>query len=201
MGYGTLVSLVFHNLPSLYLSSFCRNVFLYRTLWFILAQASTRTHKLPNESGRFTCYWHLCRRGSNISEGTKYFMSSLEIFDLGTIYQGSKYSMRVVPLNRLIEARCMGNMSPNYAMLLLYLRSATIYNSHIVCMCIIMRWSRNLSASWAEKFRTSSLLCTYKLCDYYSLILILSPFLFTPSLYVAILNLQVFSFTCNDLEA
>ena len=29
MGYGTLVSLVFHNLPSLYPSSFCRNEFLY----------------------------------------------------------------------------------------------------------------------------------------------------------------------------
>ena len=29
MGYGTLVSLVFHNLPSLYPSSFCRNDFLY----------------------------------------------------------------------------------------------------------------------------------------------------------------------------
>ena len=98
------------------------------------------------------------------------------------------------------------------------------YNSHIVCMCIIMRWSRNRSASWAERFRTSPLLCTYKLCDYYSrnrsaswaerfrtslllctcklcdyysLIPILSPFLFTPSLYVAILNLQDFLFTCN----
>ena len=63
-------------------------------------------------------------------------------------------------------------------------------------MCIIMRWSRNLSASWVERFRTSSLLCTYKLCNYYSPIPILSPFLFTPSLYVAILNLQNFSFTC-----
>ena len=29
MGYGTLVSLVFHNLPSLYPCSFCRNDFLY----------------------------------------------------------------------------------------------------------------------------------------------------------------------------
>ena len=29
MGCGTLVSLVFHNLPSLYPSSFCRNDFLY----------------------------------------------------------------------------------------------------------------------------------------------------------------------------
>ena len=66
------------------------------------------------------------------------------------------------------------------------------YNSRIVCMCIIMRWSRNRSASWAERFRTSSLLCTYKLCDYYTPIPILSPFLFTPSLYVAILNLQDF---------
>ena len=63
-------------------------------------------------------------------------------------------------------------------------------------MCIIMRWSRNLSASWAERFRTSSLLCTYKICDYYSPIPIFSPFLFTPSIYVAILNLQDFSFTC-----
>ena len=70
------------------------------------------------------------------------------------------------------------------------------YNSHIVCMCIIIRWSRNRSASWAERFWTSSLLCTYKLCDYYTPIPILSPFLFTPSLYVAILNLQNFSFTC-----
>ena len=70
------------------------------------------------------------------------------------------------------------------------------YNSHIVYMCIIIMWSRNLSASWAERFRTSSLLCTYKLCDYYSPIPILSPFLFTPSLYVAILNLQDYSFTC-----
>ena len=70
------------------------------------------------------------------------------------------------------------------------------YNSHIVCMCIIMRWSRNHSASWAERFRTSLLLCTYKLCDYYSPIPILSPFLFTPSLYAPILNLQDFSFTC-----
>ena len=69
-------------------------------------------------------------------------------------------------------------------------------NSHIVCMCIIMRWSRSRSASWAERFRISSLLCTYKLCDYYTPIPILSPFLFTPSLYVAILNLQDFSFTC-----
>ena len=24
------------------------------------------------------------------------------------------------------------------------------YNSYIVCMCIIMRWSRNRSASWAQ---------------------------------------------------
>ena len=59
-----------------------------------------------------------------------------------------------------------------------------------------MRWSRNCSASWAERFRTSSLLCTYKLYDYYSTIPILSPFLFTPSLYVLILNLQDVSFTC-----
>ena len=73
------------------------------------------------------------------------------------------------------------------------------YNSHIVCMCIIMRWSRKLSASWAERFRTTSLLCTYKLCDYYSPIPILSPFLFTPSLYVAILNLYDFSFNCIHL--
>ena len=29
MGYGTLVSLDFHNLPSLYPSSLCRNDFLY----------------------------------------------------------------------------------------------------------------------------------------------------------------------------
>ena len=58
-----------------------------------------------------------------------------------------------------------------------------------------MRWSRNHSASWAERFRTSSLLCTYKLCDYYSPIPILSLFLFTPSLYAPILNLQDFSFT------
>ena len=29
MGYGTLASLVFHNLPSLYPSSFCINNFLY----------------------------------------------------------------------------------------------------------------------------------------------------------------------------
>ena len=70
------------------------------------------------------------------------------------------------------------------------------YNSHIVCMCIIMRWSQNGSASWAERFRTSSLLCTYKLCGYYTHIPILSPFLFTPSLYAPILNLQDFSFTC-----
>ena len=35
MGYGTLVSLVFHNLPSLYPSSFCRNDFfilVYKTI-------------------------------------------------------------------------------------------------------------------------------------------------------------------------
>ena len=63
-------------------------------------------------------------------------------------------------------------------------------------MCIIIRWSRNCSASWAERFRTSSLLCTYKLCDYYTPISILSPFRFTPSLYAPILNLQDFSFTC-----
>ena len=62
-------------------------------------------------------------------------------------------------------------------------------------MCIIMRWSRNRSASWAERFRTSSLLCTYKLCDYYTPIPILSPFLFTPSLYAPILNLHDISFT------
>ena len=66
-------------------------------------------------------------------------------------------------------------------------------------MCIIMRWSRNHSATWAERFRTSSLLCTYKLCDYYSPITILSPFLFTPSLYAPILNLQDFSFTCTSM--
>ena len=35
-------------------------------------------------------------------------------------------------------------------------------------MCIIMRWSQNCSAIWAERFQPSSLLCTYKLCDYYS---------------------------------
>ena len=67
-------------------------------------------------------------------------------------------------------------------------------------MCKIMRWSQNRSASCAERFRTSSLLCTYKLCDYYSPIPILSPFLFTPSLYAPILNLQDFSFTCNAVE-
>ena len=67
-------------------------------------------------------------------------------------------------------------------------------------MCIIMRWSRNHSATWAERFRTSSLLCTYKLCDYYTPIPILSPFLFTPSLYAPILNLQDFSFTCDNLQ-
>ena len=71
------------------------------------------------------------------------------------------------------------------------------YNSHIVCMCIIMRWSRNHSASWAERFWTSSSLCTYKLCDYYTPIPILSLCLFTPSLYALILNLQDFSFTCK----
>ena len=59
----------------------------------------------------------------------------------------------------------------------------------------ITKYVRNRSASWAERFQTSSLLCTYKLCHYYSPIPILSPFLFTPSLYVAILNLQDFSFT------
>ena len=68
-------------------------------------------------------------------------------------------------------------------------------------MCIIMRWPRNLSASWAERCRTFSLLCTYRLCDYYSPIPILSPFLFTPSLYVAIFNLQDFSFTCIMIKA
>ena len=40
-----------------------------------------------------------------------------------------------------------------------------------------MRWSRNRSACWAEGFWTSPLLWTYKLCDYYSPIPILSPFL------------------------
>ena len=55
---------------------------------------------------------------------------------------------------------------------------------------------RNCSASLAERFRTSSLVCTYKLCDYYSPIPILSLFLSTPSLYAPILNLQDFSFTC-----
>ena len=68
------------------------------------------------------------------------------------------------------------------------------YNSHIVCVCIIMRWPRNRSASWAERFRTSSLLCTYTLCDYYSPIPILSLLLFIPFLYAPILNLQ--DFTC-----
>ena len=46
MGYGTLVSLVFHNLPSLYPSSFCRNDFLY--LYTVVAQWATapeREHK------------------------------------------------------------------------------------------------------------------------------------------------------------
>ena len=68
----------------------------------------------------------------------------------------------------------------------------------LVCVYIsIMRWSQNRSASWAERFWTSSLLCIYELYDYYSPIPILSPFLFTPSRYVAILNLQDFSFcTC-----
>ena len=47
----------------------------------------------------------------------------------------------------------------------------------------------------AEWFRTSPLY-TYKLCDYYSPIPILS-LSFTPSLYVAILNLQDFLLTCN----
>ena len=75
------------------------------------------------------------------------------------------------------------------------------YNEWLQSNCLLhtrlcnKQWSRNLSASWAERFRTSSLLCTYKLCDYYSPIPILSPFLFTPSLYVTILNLQDFSFT------
>ena len=67
-------------------------------------------------------------------------------------------------------------------------------------MCIIMRWSRNHSASWAERFWTTSLLCTYKLCDYYTPIPILSPFLFIPSLYVATLNLQDFSFICIHIS-
>ena len=59
------------------------------------------------------------------------------------------------------------------------------------CMCIMMRWPQNLSASLAEKFWTSALLCTYKQCDHYSPIPILSPFL---SLYVTILKLQDFLF-------
>ena len=50
--------------------------------------------------------------------------------------------------------------------------------------------------NFVERFWTSSLLCTYKLYDNYSPIPILSPFLFTPSLYVAILNLQYFLFSC-----
>ena len=66
------------------------------------------------------------------------------------------------------------------------------YKSRIVCMCIIMRRSKISQ----RDFGTTSLLCTYKLCDSYTPIPILSPFLFTPSLYVAILNLQDFSFTC-----
>ena len=61
----------------------------------------------------------------------------------------------------------------------------------------IMRWSRNHSVSWAERFRTSSLLCTYKLCDYYSLIPILSPFLFTSSLYMWPLSIcKIFHLHC-----
>ena len=51
-----------------------------------------------------------------------------------------------------------------------------------------MRWSQNHSASWAERFQTSSFICTYKSCDY------LVPFhpclLFFFVLYVAILYRQ-----------
>ena len=70
------------------------------------------------------------------------------------------------------------------------------YNSHIIYMCIIISRSEISLPNQPSNFRTTSLLWTYKLCDYYSPIPILSPFLFTPSSYMAILNLQDFSFTC-----
>ena len=35
------------------------------------------------------------------------------------------------------------------------------YNSQIVCMCIIMRWSRNRSASCIQALTGSIRLCTY----------------------------------------
>ena len=61
----------------------------------------------------------------------------------------------------------------------------------IVCMCIIMRWSQNCSASWAEIL---DLIIMH--IQSYSPIPILSPFLFTRSLFAPILNLKDFSFTC-----
>ena len=46
MGYGTLVSLVFHNLPSLYPSSFCRNDFLYLFHSFFHGESHVKTEVL-----------------------------------------------------------------------------------------------------------------------------------------------------------
>ena len=70
------------------------------------------------------------------------------------------------------------------------------YNSHIVCMCIIMRWSRNRSAGWQRDFRPPHY---YAHTNYVTIILpfqsCLLSFLHHPY-YVAILNLQDFSFTC-----
>ena len=54
---------------------------------------------------------------------------------------------------------------------------------------------RNLSAQLAERIQDHLIIMHIKLCNYYSPIPTLSPFLFTPSLYVAILNVQDFSFT------
>ena len=64
-------------------------------------------------------------------------------------------------------------------------------------MCIIMRRSKISLPNLLSDFGTTSLLCTYKLCDYYSPIL--SPFLFTPSLYLAIviLSAQTLSVVCR----
>ena len=66
-------------------------------------------------------------------------------------------------------------------------------------MCIIMRRFELSLPNQLSDFGTTSLLCIYKLCDYYTPIPILSPFLFTPSLYAPILNLQDFLFTYLSL--
>ena len=85
-------------------------------------------HKPPMASGRCTCYSHSCKRGgTNISEGTKYFTGSLEIFDPGDqIFRGSKYSVTV---------QTTGSMVPREYCLMLLHSLQRVYQLVLLALC------------------------------------------------------------------